>query len=106
MASEQQKKRKESEFNLINTCFRFVIGEFQVTSRPISPIDYELPDAHDDEQNESDSKDDSSIARIVIIATAVLGVLLIIVLCAILCRLNFHYSTCFSYLNFDMEDEI
>lgn len=62
------------------------IGEFQVNSRPTSSIDYELPDAHDSDDSDSDSKDNSSIARIVIIATAVLGVLLIIVLCAILCK--------------------
>lgn len=61
-------------------------GEFPVNSRPTSSIDYELPDAHDDDSDDSDSSDNSSIARIVIIATAVLGVLLIVVLCAILCK--------------------
>lgn len=63
-------------------------GEFQVTYRPASPIDYEIPDTHDDDYSGSHSGDNSSIARIVIIATAILGVLLIIVLCAILCMFH------------------
>lgn len=71
---------------ILTLVYLCLIGEFQVTSRPINPIDYDIPDAHDDEQGESDSSDNSSIARIVIIATAVLGVLLIVVLCAILCK--------------------
>lgn len=64
----------------------FCSGEFQVTSRPDNPIDYEMPDSSDEDQSGGHSGDNSSIARIVIIATAVLGVLLIIVLCAILCE--------------------
>lgn len=61
-------------------------GTFPVESRPASPIDYEMPDSHDDDYSGSGSGDNSSIARIVIIATAILGVLLIIVLIAILCK--------------------
>lgn len=66
--------------------FHDSLGEFQITSRPASPIDYEIPDTDDDDYSGSHSGDNSSIARIVIIATAVLGILLIIVLCAILCK--------------------
>lgn len=62
------------------------LGTFPVESRPASPIDYEMPDSHDDDYSGSGSGDNSSIARIVIIATAILGVLLIIVLIAILCK--------------------
>lgn len=73
--------------NIISCAFA---GEFQITSRPANPIDYEIPDANDDDYSGSHSGDNSSIARIVIIATAILGVLLIIVLCAILCMFTFH----------------
>lgn len=62
-------------------------GEFQVTSRPTNSIDYFETDLDDDDGSGSGfSNDNSSLARIVKIATAILGVLLIIVLCAILCK--------------------
>lgn len=67
-------------------------GTFPVESRPASPIDYEMPDSHDDDYSGSSSGDNSSIARIVIIATAILGILLIIVLIAILCEFGLRSS--------------
>lgn len=66
--------------------FLLCLGETQVTSRPTNSIDYFETDIDDDGES-GFSSDNSSIARIVITATAVLGVLLIIVLCAILCKL-------------------
>lgn len=75
-----------SMLQLIN--FLWFLGETQVTSRPTNPIDYFETDIDDDGES-GFSNDNSSIARIVITATAVLGVLLIIVLCAILCK-SFH----------------
>lgn len=70
-----------------NLLITFYAGEFQVTSRPTNSIDYFETDLDDDDGSGSGfSNDNSSLARIVKIATAILGVLLIIVLCAILCK--------------------
>lgn len=60
-------------------------GEFEITHRPPDSEDYM------ESENESSSGDDSEVntsskARLVIIATAVLGTLLIIVVAAILCK--------------------
>lgn len=64
-------------------------GEFNVNSRPSNSLDYFETNAGDDESTGSGfSNDNSSLARIVKIATAIFGVLLIIVLCAILCKLE------------------
>lgn len=73
------------QFILISSYGEY-IGEFVVTSRPPESPDYhDLNDLGEDGEN-SDNDDKSSQARIVIIATAILGGLLIIVVAAILCK--------------------
>lgn len=62
------------------------LDEHSVTSRPGNTPDYSEGFVDDGDDSDDYSEDNSAIARIVIIATAVLGVLLIIVLCAILCK--------------------
>lgn len=70
---------------MINTIL--LSGETQVTNRPTNSIDYFETDLdNDDDSGSGFSSDNSSLARIVKIATAVFGVLLIIVLCAIICK--------------------
>lgn len=65
--------------------FKFYPDEHSVSSRPSDTPVYDEGFPHEDDDNEY-SDNNSAIARIVIIATAILGVLLIIVLCAILCK--------------------
>lgn len=63
-----------------------ILGEFSVTSRPAESADYiEQLGENSDDSGDSDS-DTSSQARLVIIATAITGGLLIIVVAAILCK--------------------
>lgn len=65
--------------------FELYPDEHSVSSRPSDTPLYDEGSPHDDDDDEY-SDNNSAIARIVIIATAILGVLLIIVLCAILCK--------------------
>lgn len=63
-----------------------VAEERSISTRPTNTPEYDEEIVDDLSSNDKHSEDNSAIARIVIIATAVLGVLLIIVLCAILCE--------------------
>lgn len=74
-----------ANYNKIEISFKFYPDEHAISSRPSDTPDYD--EAFPYEADGGDYPDDNSaIARIVIIATAVLGTLLIIVLCAILCK--------------------
>lgn len=70
-----------------------VTGETQVMVRPTHSPDYfeDLPE--EDESSESDfTSEHNSIARMVITATIIFGILLIIVVIAIICMCFFHRS--------------
>lgn len=80
---EPDKKNSQS-----NQTFLMILGEFGVTSRPSESADYlEQFNENNDDSGDNNANDTSFQARLVIIATAITGGLLIIVVAAILCEL-------------------
>lgn len=67
-------------------------GEFEISSRPSETADYlETGDEEGHNSGDDNESDTSSQARLVLIAIAISGGLLIIVVSAILCKLNLRH---------------
>lgn len=70
-----------------------ILGEFGVTSRPSESADYlEQLNENNEDSGDNNLNDTSSQARLVIIATAITGGLLIIVVAAILCKFEYNIT--------------
>lgn len=75
-------------------------GEFEISSRPSETADYlETGDEEGHNSGDDSESDTSSQARLVLIAIAISGGLLILVVSAILCKLNLRYMCKLSFFH-------